>query len=205
MRHSSRLLRLTRRGAWIGSREDPSLALPARGGRSAGWYGDAAPSPRDGSRLRRCCDPTNRAALDPLAAPWRWPAHATRATRDVVTDCHVNDYGRSPRSPMRRGCDAVELNATRTHVKRLFNAARRHDSLLTLDRTDRNPTREFRCCAVTIGPQGGGHTIRAPGCAARPWVLLWIPIGDQLPGVAASRRSLSQFSGPRVSPLPAGH
>ena len=33
---------------WVGLREDPSLALPARGGRSAGWYGDAARSPSDG-------------------------------------------------------------------------------------------------------------------------------------------------------------
>ena len=39
MRHGSRLLRLTRRAGWVGLREDPSLALPARGGRTAGWCG----------------------------------------------------------------------------------------------------------------------------------------------------------------------
>jgi hypothetical protein len=38
MRHGSRLLRLTRRAGRGGLREDPSRALPARGGRSAGWY-----------------------------------------------------------------------------------------------------------------------------------------------------------------------
>jgi hypothetical protein len=120
MRHFSRLLRLTGRASWVGLREDPSLAgstsspgpLPARGGRSAGWCGDAAPSPPDGSGLRRCCDPTNRAALEPLHAPGYCPAHATRATPSVVTDYRVNDYGMVAEVEMRCGCDAAVVRAT---------------------------------------------------------------------------------------------
>ena len=51
MRHGSRLTSARggiRRSRPIGLSEDPSLALPARGGRFAGWYGAERPIMRIG-------------------------------------------------------------------------------------------------------------------------------------------------------------
>jgi hypothetical protein len=89
-------------------------------GAASGWDGAAAGlslalragmrrRPVSGSRFwfHRCCDPTNWAALEPLSAPGCCPAHATRATRSVVTDYRVNDYGMVAEVEMRRGCDAA--------------------------------------------------------------------------------------------------